>query len=103
MKKRNADIFVIVDRVSGMCVSGLIPCLNEGVAMNGFRNFLSQEEGKGLNKAMYELYRVGIFNDDGSIDKLPESREFICNGENCAEAFDEWCQVALAREEAEEA
>lgn len=103
MIKRTADVFVIVDRVSGLCVSSLIPCLNEGVAMNGFRNFLAQEKDKGLNPAMYELYRVGIFNDDGSIDKLPVSREFICNGENCADAFDEWCQVTLSREEVEEA
>lgn len=103
MKKRTADIFVIVDKVSGLCVSGLIPCLNEGVAMNGFRNYLEEEEKKGLNKAMYELYRVGIFNDDGSIDTLPESREFICNGESCEESFEEWCEIALARERAEEA
>ena len=102
MANRVADIFIISDRVSGLCVSNLIPCLNEGVAMNGFRNFLAKEEEQGLNKAMYELYRVGIFNDDGSIDKLPESRELICNGENCKESFDEWCEVMKAREQAEE-
>lgn len=96
------QLYVIRDKVSGLAVSNLIPALNEGVAMNGFRNYVHDEEKNGLNKAMYELCFVGFLYPDGSIESIGDDVRVLCTGENVEQSFDDWCKVTLAKEEAEE-
>lgn len=96
------NLYVIVDKVSGIHVSNPIPALNDGVALNGFVQFLKGEEDKGLNKAMYRLERVGEFMEDGTIRSEGSQPVHVGEGSSAEEAFREWCEVELAREAMED-
>lgn len=94
-------LYCIVDKISGMHVSNPIPAMNDGVALNGFIQFLKGEEEKGLARGMYRLLRIGEFHQNGVITSDGISIR-VADGDNAEVAFKEWCEVELAKERMED-
>lgn len=94
-------LYCITDKISGIHVTNPLPAMNDGVALNGFVQFLKGEEEKGLAKGMYRLLRIGEFHENGTITSDGKSI-IVSDGDNAEIAFKEWCEVELAKERMED-
>lgn len=86
-------LYVIKDAVSDVVVSSLIPALNDGVALNGFKQFLKGQEEAGLNKAMFTLCWSGEMDDDGTLHG--QSPKMIAAGDEVDEVFESWLSAQI--------
>lgn len=93
------ELYVIIDKVSARRVTAMIPCVNRGIALNGFANFVQEEASKGMSPKMYVLRFVGKFTGDGFVKDSDKPFD-VCSGDEAKERFDEWVAVALAEENA---
>lgn len=59
----SVNLYGVVNKLSGVMVSQLIPAANDYVAITGFCDFLAKQKEKNDNE-IYDLYRLGILNLD---------------------------------------
>lgn len=92
-----SNLYVIVDRISNLMYSQVIPAVSDLVAVFGFTKFIKGEEEKGLAPAMYSLVRIGKIAPDGRISDTDYVT--IVTGDKAQEMYDNELVKALEEEE----
>lgn len=59
------NLYVVIDKLSGVRVSGFIPAANDFIAIVGFKDFGMKNKEKG-DVNVYELIRIGSYSEDNN-------------------------------------
>lgn len=79
------NLYYIRDVVSGVPESTIIQCVNDGVALRGFKKFL---EGDKVVAREHELYCVAVLDDSNKV--LSTEYRKLCNGSDVDSVYDDF-------------
>lgn len=91
-------LYVVIDKLSGVRVSGIIPAANDFVAVVGFKDFVDKNKEKNdLN--VYELKYIGCLDDENSRIVDVESHVVSDSRDNLDKFITECKDFILANQE----
>lgn len=97
-EKRSIYLYVVIDKLSGVRVSEVIPAANDFVAIIGFNDFVAKKKEKNdIN--VYELKYIGCL-DDEDIKIIDQEAHVVADSRDNLEKFINECKAfILANEE----
>ena len=95
---RTSRMYVIIDALSGVRVTDLIPAQSDALAVFGFRQFVDSEvEQHKRDRRSFQLLFVCELDETGHIS-APDVPQYMCDGSTADELFERMQQEIFDKE-----